>query len=234
FLNSWLETGGDFAALSMLRFYAVYRAVVRAKVATLRARQEDPEAARGELDAARAYLQLAAKIAVPPAPTLVITCGLSGSGKTTASSARLLDPALNAGGSIVRLRSDVERKRLFGLAPHDNSHSAPDGGIYTAEATARTYARLLALSRELLAAGWPVIVDAAFLKRAERGEFAALAAELGLGFSILATEAPPEELRRRLLARNGDASEATVAVLDRQPGWFEALDEAERRCLIAP
>ena len=232
FLNAWLETGGDFGALRVLRFYAVYRAVVRAKIAALRARQEDSAAAAAELDAARGYLDLAWRIAVPPAPTFTITCGLSGSGKTTASSARLLDPTLEAAGSIVRLRSDVERKRLFGLAPHDNSNSAADGGIYTAQATTRTYARLLELGRELLAAGWPVIVDAAFLKRAERNEFAALAAGFGVGFTILATDAPVEELRRRLLARSGDASEATVAVLDRQLEWFEALDDDERRCLV--
>ena len=234
FLNAWLEPGGDFDALRVLRFYAVYRAVVRAKVAALRARQEDPEAARGELDLAQAYLALAWRIAVPRAPTLVITCGLSGSGKTTASSARLLDATLEGAGSIVRLRSDVERKRLFGLAPHDDSHSAPDGGIYTTEATQRTYARLLALARELLLAGWPVIVDAAFLKRAERDQFAALAAELGIGFKILVTEAPAEELRQRLLARSGDASEATVAVLERQLAWFEPLDEDEQACVIRP
>jgi aminoglycoside phosphotransferase family enzyme/predicted kinase len=234
FMNAWLEAGGDFEALRVLRFYALYRAMVRAKIAALRGRQEAPGAARGELDAARGYLDLARRIAVPPAPTLVITCGLSGSGKTTASSARLLDAGLEGAGSIVRLRSDVERKRLFGLAPHDNSNSAPDGGIYTAEATARTYARLRALARELLLAGWPVIVDAAFLKRSERDSFAALAAELGVGFSILATEAPVEELRRRLLARSGDASEATVAILDRQLEWFEPPAVDEHRCLIRP
>ncbi len=232
FLNAWLETGGDLAALGVMRFYAVYRAVVRAKVAALRAGQEDSEAALPEVAAARGYLDLAWKIAVPPTPTLVITCGLSGSGKTTASSARLLDPALAGAGSNVRLRSDVERKRLFGLAPHDSSHSAPDGGIYTPEATLRTYARLLALTRDLLRTGWPVIVDAAFLKRAERDSFAALAAELGCSFGILATEAAPEELRRRLLARSGDASEATVDVLDRQLEWFEPLSAAERSAVV--
>ena len=135
-------------------------------------------------------------------------------------------------GSNVRLRSDVGRKRLFGLATHDSSHSAPDGGIYTPEATQRTYARLLALTRDLLRTGWPVIVDAAFLKRAERDSFAALAAELGCGFSILATEAAPEELRRRLLARSGDASEATVDVFDRQLEWFEPLSAAEQSAVV--
>ncbi len=234
FLNVWLESSGDFQALAVLRFYAVYRAVVRAKIAALRARQEDPAAARGELDAARVYLDLAWRIAVPPAPTFVITCGLSGSGKTTSSSARLLDATLDGAGSILRLRSDVERKRLFGLAPRQNSGSPLDGGIYTAEATTRTYARLHALASDLLTAGWPVIVDAAFLRREERAAFRALAAEHGVGFGILATEASAGELRRRLVARSGDASEATVAVLEKQLAWFEPLDDGERTCVINP
>ena len=191
-------------------------------------------AARAELATARTYLDLALRVAEPPAPTLVITCGLSGSGKTTASTARLLDPEQHTVGSLLRLRSDVERKRLFGLAARESSESPPDGGIYTAEATARTYARLLDLARELLVAGWPVIVDAAFLKRAERDSFSALAAGVDVGFSILASEAAPDELRRRLLARNGDASEATVEILERQLEWFEPPAAEERRCLIRP
>jgi aminoglycoside phosphotransferase family enzyme/predicted kinase len=232
-LNAWLESGGDFRAMAVLRFYAVYRAMVRAKIAALRARQEDSVQALVELDAARGYLQLAQQIAAPSAPTLVITCGLSGSGKTVASAARLLDPAPAAAGSIVRLRSDVERKRLFGLTPLARSGSPADGGIYTAEATTRTYARLHALARELLVAGWPVIVDAAFLRREERATFRALAGELGAGFGILAPEAPVAELRRRLLARQDDASEAGAAILERQLGWFQPLDDDERHLAIA-
>ncbi|TSA00559.1 MAG: hypothetical protein D4R84_00225 [Rhodocyclaceae bacterium] len=234
FLNAWLEAGGDFEALAVLRFYAVYRTMVRAKIAALRARQEDAADSLADLDSARTYLQLGLQIAAPPAPTLVITCGVSGSGKTTASTARLLDPTGTEAGSIVRLRSDVERKRLFGLAPQDNSGSPPDGGIYTAKATTRTYARLHALARTLLAAGWPVIVDAAFLRRDERATFRALAAELGAGFGILATAAPAEELRQRLMTRSGDASEATVAVLQKQLTWFDPLDDSERACVIRP
>ena len=134
----------------------------------------------------------------------------------------------------MRLRSDVERKRLFGLAPQDSSNSALDGGIYTRDATTRTYARLHSLTRDLLAAGWPVIVDAAFLRREERAAFRALAAGLGAGFGILATEAPAEELRRRLMARSSDASEATVAVLEKQLEWFEPLDEDEQACVVSP
>jgi aminoglycoside phosphotransferase family enzyme/predicted kinase len=252
FLNAWLETGGDFQALAVLRFYAVYRAMVRAKVAALRARQEDAAQGLTELVTARDYLQLAWQIAVTcprsgipgtqsaqaparcvPPGTLVITCGLSGSGKTTASSAQLLNSTAAEAGCVIRLRSDVERKRLFGLAPQDKSGSALDKGIYTVEATTRTYARLYTLARDLLVEGWPVIVDAAFLRREERATFRALATELGVSFRILATAAPAAELRRRLMARSGDASEATVAVLEKQLAWFEPLDEDERTSVIA-
>lgn len=210
-LNEWLVWSGDFSALAVLRYYAVYRAIVRAKVAAI----------RGLTAEAVEYLVMAEKLGVPPPPTLVITFGLSGSGKTTASSARLL---ADATASTVRLRSDVERKRLFGLAPD----AASGGAIYTAEATTRTYARLAELARQALRDGWSVIVDAAFLKRAERECFRALAAELGVPFAILACEAPPGELRRRLRGRADDASEATVAVLDQQLAWIEPLTDTER------
>jgi aminoglycoside phosphotransferase family enzyme/predicted kinase len=238
-LNAWLEVSGEFDAMRLLRFYAVYRAVVRAKIAALRARQEDAADAVQEFDVARGYLALARGIAVADprsgipdtqsarGPTLAITCGLSGSGKTTASSARLLDAARADAGHLIRLRSDVERKRLFGVAPLASSGSAIDAGIYTAEATVRTYARLIDLARELLGAGWPVIVDAAFLRRAERDAFRVLAAELGVGFEILYCSAPAAELRQRVSSRRGDASEATTEVLDKQFGWFEAPADAE-------
>lgn len=231
-LNAWLEAGGDFDALRLLRFYAVYRCMVRAKIAALRGHQEGSIQALAALDAVRGYLHLALQIAAPPALTLLITCGLSGSGKTTASSARLLDADSPAAGSVIRLRSDVERKRLFGLAPLARSGSPQDEGIYTAAATTRTYRRLRELASDLLSAGWPVIVDAAFLRLAEREEFRALAAELGVGFGILATTAPAGELRRRLAARSGDASEATVAVLEQQLRWFEPLAASEIACAI--
>lgn len=231
FLNAWLESGGDFDAIPVLRFYAVYRAAVRAKVAALRAGQEEGAGRGNEVTAARRYLDLARKIAVPPAPTLTITCGLSGSGKTTASTARLSDGNAPDAGRLVRLRSDVERKRLFGLAPLAESGSAPDGGIYTAEATTRTYARLHDLAHTLLAEGWPVIVDAAFLRRSERDSFRQLAAQLGVDFAILYLHAEADELLRRVAARRGDASEATPAILERQRGWFEEPADLENRLI---
>ncbi|TWO81037.1 AAA family ATPase [Denitratisoma oestradiolicum] len=222
FINEWLAHSGDFDALTVLRFYAVYRSMVRAKVAALRAAQSD-----GNLAAAQGYLALAARLSTPAAPTLTITFGLSGSGKSRASRQRLLtDPAA----ATVRLRSDVERKRLFGLGALDRSGSALDSGLYDAQAHERTYRRLAELARQVLGQGWSVIVDAAFLKRRERDEFHALSETCTVPFAILAPSAPVEVLRQRVAARarkGRDASEATLEVLERQLVSHEPLEADE-------
>ncbi|MBW6485126.1 MAG: AAA family ATPase [Syntrophobacterales bacterium] len=209
-ISEWLAATGDFEALGVLPFYAVYRALVRAKVAALGSNVAE----------ACEYLAMATRLSARPQPTLAITHGLSGSGKTTLSSALLLgDKTANT----VRIRSDVERKRLFGLAPENVG-----GNIYTEEATNRTYRRLEKLAEDALSAGWSVIVDAAFLRRIQREQFRNLAGRLYLSFKILACEAPPDELCRRLRARQNDASDATVAVLEQQLKFAEALTEEER------
>jgi predicted kinase len=214
-VSEWLAATGDYDALTVLPFYAVYRALVRAKVAAI----------RGTATEASEYLAMAGRLASRPQPALTITFGLSGSGKTTASSARLL---ADATANTVRIRSDLERKRLFGLAPGDTSN----GAIYTEEATNKTYRRLEKLAEDALEAGWSVIVDAAFLRRALRESFRNLAARLHIPFSIISCGEAPDELRRRLRARRNDASEATVAVLEQQLQWAEALTAEERAMVI--
>jgi aminoglycoside phosphotransferase family enzyme/predicted kinase len=216
-LNEWLVWSGDFGALSVLRFYAVYRAMVRAKVAAI----------RGQSDEATEYLALGEILCTRPAQSLTITFGLSGAGKTTASSASLLADDRAA---TVRLRSDVERKRLFGLAADASS----GGTIYGREATGQTYALLADLACRVLAGGWSVIVDAAFLKRAERTKFRDLAQSAGVAFHILACSAPPHELRHRLASRSGDFSEATTAVLGQQLAWLEPLTTDESPWVLGP
>ncbi len=209
-LSEWLTYSGDFDALTVLRFYLVYRALVRAKVAALQENRDD----------SLNYLSFALRLIQPPTPTLTITCGLSGSGKTYLSSRRLASADFL---HTVRIRSDVERKRLHGLSPEATS----GGTIYGPAATLRTYAHLAEVAEHALRAGWSVIVDAAFLKRAERTAFARLAGALGVGFALLAPEATPETCAARLAARRGDASEATPAVLADQLRWFEPPDAGE-------
>ena len=227
FINAYLESTGDYAGLRVLRFYLVYRALVRAKVACLRAHQTGIAAhAKSEIEQEyRRHLHLAERLAAPAHAALLIMHGLSGSGKTTV--AQDLLEALGA----VRLRSDVERKRLFGIAAQARSGSELDAGLYAPEANERTYARLAELAREVLAARYPVIVDAAFLKRTERERFAALARDAGARFLIAACTAQAATLRARVVARATearDASDAGLAVLERQFTTAEPLapDEA--------
>ncbi len=219
-LDAWLTWSGDFDALAVLRFYLVYRALVRAKVAALRGHENASVADQQE---AAGYLALAARLTAPPPPTLTITCGPSGCGKSFESSRRLASADFL---HTVRIRSDVERKRLHGLAPYDNS--ADSGGtIYSADANTRTYARLAGLTEFLLQTGWSVIVDAAFLKRDERAVFLALAQRLGAPFGLIAPQVPQAELARRLRARRNDISEATVNIMEQQLTWFEPPDASE-------
>jgi hypothetical protein len=227
FLNAYLEETGDYGGLRVLRFYLVYRALVRAKVACIRMAQRRCPAA--DRDAARddfaAYLRLAERLSREAARVMVLMHGLSGSGKTTA--ALVLVEALGA----IRLRSDVERKRLHGLAALAASGSAPNAGLYAPAASRRTYARLEALAREVLASGHCVVVDAASLARRERDRFREIAREAGAAFELATCVAPDEVLRGRIerRAREGrDASEAGLEVLDMQRGSCDPLGDDER------
>ncbi len=223
FIDEYLSRTGDYEAALLLRFYGVYRAMVRAKVAAIRTRQTQDDGSE-----ALAYIALAERLITPPAARLTITHGLSGCGKTVASNELLLsDPHA----STLRLRSDVERKRLFGLAASERSGAALNDGIYAADAHGRTYGHLREQARCLLQAGWSVVVDATFLRRTDRDAFRALARECNVAFSILAPQATPAQLRDRILARTAlgqDASEATLDVLAQQMRAMEPLgpDEA--------
>ena len=216
FINTWAARTGDYEGLTLLRLYAAYRALVRAKVALL---------SGGDAQAFATDWTLAKDLARGPSrPRLVVTMGLSGSGKSTV--ARQLADELGA----VWLRSDVERKRLHGLAPAERA--AAGSALYSAEATRRTYARLGELAETLLAAGLPVVVDAACLRRHEREALRALAERLGVAFSLVACSAEPGRLRERILARQQagtDPSDATPEVLALQQRVQEPLTPDERR-----
>ena len=217
FLDGYLAVTGDYAGLAVLRPYEVYRALVRAMAARLRAAQGLAGTSGPD------YLACAERLAAPLAPRLLITYGLSGSGKSTVAAALLEQGA-------VRLRSDVERKRLYGLAALDSS-AARGVDIYTSEASQRTFAHLRQQARAVLQAGYPVIVDAAFLHRRERDAFRALASELGVPFTILHCHADPQQLRERVLRRSAagtDPSEASLAVLARQQDSAEPLAPDEQ------
>ena len=229
FVDQALSASGDYEAALALRFYAVYRALVRAKVAAIRAGQGTQTQ-----DEAVSYIALAERLTTPQTPRLIITHGLAGCGKSTASNQVLL---ADTQANTLRLRSDVERKRLYGLSALQRSASPLDGGIYVPDAHERTYGRLHDLAQMLLLAGWSLVVDAAFLQRAERERFAALARQSGVTFAVLAPQVPVAQLRERIRARQAagrDASEATLAVLEKQLEWIEPLDAQELGFQLAP
>jgi len=211
----------------LLRYYAVYRALVRAEVALIRHRQ--PQLRRQvrlrEHTSFEHYLALAERLSRPGARVLVVMTGLSGSGKSSFA----LGLAERLGG--IRVRSDVERKRLFGFAPQDRT----ERGIYSPEATVRTYDRMAQVARAALLSGVPAVVDGAFLKRFERDRFRGLAKDLGARFTLVSCEAPADVLRARVAARHragDDPSEADVEVLERQIGWQERLaPDEEADCI---
>jgi aminoglycoside phosphotransferase family enzyme/predicted kinase len=230
FLDRYLARTGDYAGLRLLRFYQVYRAMVRAKVAAIRLGQPGlSEVEKAEtLSGYAGYADLAQRYTRPDVPALVITHGVSGSGKSRAAA------ALVEGLGAVRVRSDVERKRLAGLAAEQASGSELAGGIYTPELTLRTYDRLRQLCALILEAGLVAVADAAFLKRDQRLPFGGLAAEHRVPFVILTPEGEPELFRRRVKDRaavGADPSEATLEVLEAQLRTMEPLagEELEAR-----
>ncbi|OFW32977.1 MAG: hypothetical protein A3G76_10435 [Acidobacteria bacterium RIFCSPLOWO2_12_FULL_65_11] len=225
-LNGYLEKMADYSGLNVLPFYLAYRAMVRAKVACLRAGQlGSPDAKEAPMMEYRAYVRLAARSARRPQPALVVMHGLSGCGKTTLS--QVFVESLGA----IRIRTDVERKRLHGLRADTDSGSAIDAGLYAPQDTRHTYLRVQALARGVLRAGYIAIADGAFLKRWQRDLFHGLANELGIPFVILDLAADAAMLRERIARRietGRDASEATLAVLNHQVATEEALAPDEQ------
>ncbi|MFZ2300800.1 MAG: AAA family ATPase [Gallionella sp.] len=215
FLNAWLEASGDYGGVALLRYYAVYRAMVRAKVAALRAVSSS---------GVGAYLQLAEQLTQDAPAQLWITHGLSGSGKTT------LTQSLQEQRGMIRLRSDVERKRLAGLDALARSGGGINAGLYTQETSRRTYAHLAHLADGLLEAGWPVIVDAAFLERWQRDLLREIAQRREVPFRILDIRVDHAILRERVGQRTAlgtDASEADLRVLQHQIETVQPLGEDE-------
>lgn len=229
FLNAWLETCGDYEGLALLTYYVVYRAMVRAKVAAIRMGQASGEAAQACCDELALYLDYALARIDAAAPALWIASGPSGAGKSR--NGRVLVERCGA----IRIRSDVERKRLAGLKADERATAAVGEGLYSAQMSERTYARLRRIVGAVVAAGRPALVDATFLRRAQRDDFLALAGELGVPFALLAFDAPPEVLRDRVARRAAeglDAADADVAVLEHQLATREPIGADEQAVLI--
>lgn len=213
-LTDYLEYSGDYAGLRLLRLYCCYFSMVRAKVSLLREPQQGKDIT--STDAYREflrYLALAQCYMQPVRTFLAITHGLSGSGKTT-----IAGTLLESSGAV-RIRSDVERKRLACMSPEQRSTPQQKASLYSTGMTQKTFSRLQELAAVAIKSGFPVIIDATFLHRTTRASFQQLAATLSVSFVIVDCVAEPAQLRQRLLERERhgqDASEANVAVMENQ------------------
>lgn len=228
-LNGWLSKTGDYKGLQVLNFYCTYRAMVRAKVTSIRLAQETDKAEIiTTLAKHRSYLHLALSYTERPKPLLVLTHGLSGSGKSNWAT------KLAEAGGFIHIRSDIERKRLFGIDSLDRS--AEQGlDIYTREATEKTYAALLEAAKAALAGDYPIIIDATFPTQNVRKPFIELAKSMGCRCRILSFHASPDKLRRRVQKRHDagcDPSEANLAVLEAQMRTAEPFADNEKALCI--
>ncbi len=232
FLNTYLEFSGDYGGLRVLPYYFAYRAMVRGKIGLIRARQLEPgsEGSGPLQESCRRYLELARSCASPGPGFLAITRGFSGSGKTTLS-----QPLVELTGAI-RIRSDIERKRMHGSSSMDHQEPGIASGLYYANVTDSTYQRLLDLAGTILESGHGVIVDATFLKQRHRDMFCALATRARVPFSIVDFTVREKILRERITVRfeqGQDASDADLAVLDHQLATHEPLQADELAFVFA-
>ena len=229
YLNAYCERSGDYDGASVLRFYLVYRSMVRAKVACLRASQmPDGEHAPSRKEFSR-RLRLALSYTTSRCPAVVLMHGASGTGKSTLS--QLL---LERTGAL-RIRTDVERKRLAGLTADARSGSTPGGGIYSVENTRRTYNHVLRCADAVVGAAFPAIVDGAFLQAWQRDAFRKLAKLRQVPFLIVDCIASEATLRARVAGRaraGTDASEADLAVLAQQLQSAQPLSGDELRSTV--
>ena len=230
-LNAYLEETGDYKGLHTFRFYLTYRAMVRTKVMGIRLAQEEGESEeRSELlGEFKKYLTLATSFIQLSHPALFIMHGLSGSGKTTVSQTLL--ESLGA----IRIRSDIERKRLLGLSQSTRTDPQQTSFVYSDSSTQATYDQLERLARHILQSGFSVIVDATFLKQTWRETFGTLAKDLSLPYFILdicASEATLRERVKHRLQTKHDASEADVSVLEGQLFQDEPFSSTEQLSVL--
>jgi len=224
-VNAYAAKTGDYAGLSLLLFYKVYRAMVRAKVSILRLAQAG--LAEGDrisaLETYNRYVDLATSYIAASDAGLLVSHGVSGTGKTSA--ARYLSRHWGA----VHVRADIERKRLFGLGEFDSSKEQ-GLDIYTPTATKQTFDHLATIVGLLLEAGLRVVLDSTMLHLKVRARFMQLALDTENSAYIFTCQLADHLVRQRLEVRQGlnnDASEADASIMEQQIRLAEPLTSAE-------
>lgn len=231
--SAWMEAADDHAAATVLPVHRAARAVVRAAVSAIRAAQPGcpAEVARLARDATGRYLAFARALARAARPSLIVVTGPSGSGKST-----LAGTCVGRFGAV-RLRSDVERKRISGMTATERPSANRVAALYSSRTTRRVYERLASLAGGLLAAGSTVVVDATCTARWQRDLLASAARDARVGLAWLEIDLPLDMLLSRVedRARIGtDPSDATAATVRAQLAAREPFDAAEVRPMHGP
>jgi len=228
FLEAYQEATGDLGLTELLDFYKAYRAFVRGKVKGFRLSETGlpPEELLATKTAASRYFRLARGYCLRERlpPTLIITCGVMGSGKSVLSR----ELAFELG--LWMERSDLVRKTLAGVTPTERTTEEFDQGIYGAASTRATYQALLEGVRVALLAGKSSIVDATFRLRSDRAAFRGLAKQLEVPFFVVETRCDEGLIRERLEKRRldpGEVSDGRWELFARQLSEFEATEPGE-------
>ncbi len=222
FVDAYINASGDAGLRELLFFYKCYRAYVRGKVSCFKL--DDPYVGEAErrkaLEDAAAYFELAYSYTLP-GPALFITVGLVGCGKST------LAGALAGRLGLAVISSDVTRKRLADVPPTEHHFDEFNSGIYSSDFTRRTYDAMLQRAGELLSKGVSVVLDASFIKSAERLRAKALAGEKGARFLVLECRLGDDLTRLRLAERlkKGSVSDGRWEIYLAQKKTFEPVAE---------
>ncbi len=227
--NRYLDMSEESSGLAALPLFLSMRAAIRAHVIATQANLEPDETRRCEREEkAKSYLATALAFLQKSPPLLIAIGGLSGTGKSTLAAA--IAPQIGSPPGARLLRTDIVRKRMFGVSPETKLASE----TYTPEKGERVYALLLDKIAATLKSGRPTIVDGVFAEPSERQTVEKLAIDVGASFAGIWLNAPLDQLKERVDARRGDASDADSSVVERQAeyrigdlgGWIE-IDSSE-------
>ena len=196
----------DCEGLAALPLFMSLRAAIRAKVTAARLPQSAEDSRTPIARAARRYFDLALAMLASGTPLVVCTGGLSGTGKSVL--ARGLAPVLGRPPGALVLRSDAERKAMFGFGETERLPAE----AYRPEVSAKLYAALNDKAGRIARAGYSVVVDAVFAKSSERAAIEATAQEAGARFRGFFLTADLATRLRRIGGRGPDASDADAAV----------------------
>lgn len=198
--NRYLTVTSDYEGLACLPLFLSVRAAIRAKIC----------AAQNEVTRARNYFTFAETFLTHCKPTLVAIGGLSGTGKS--SLGKTIAPSFGLAPGAVHLRSDVIRKKLFGV-----DETTPLGEkAYNQETSASVYEAIRENARTALKAGHCVIADAVYALDLERQRIREIALECDVPFTGIWLEAAPTVLVNRVQSRKADASDADKDVVEKQ------------------